>query len=848
MYQTRFHKDLPISGTNIPITWLLDLSLPAASEEVDGLIALIEQKKHLSAQLLAHLQAHLYESKTRKRVQKFKKALARSEDLTRFLPEFDQFKLDGPAHAPLNQALSELADVLAHFAPQYEKAERIFARDFGQARKKLGQHTGHPKFLEAVYHLSPQFFARLVAYQNKLFGAQRNKKDRSFERTLICYLSRLTTKNTAFGPMGPMAKGQLLADQKCNFQAPVLTDAKSAWNLSRRQVFFSHWAVAAMVAQIRTAVPAHLHAQLRLHPMVIREDGGRLKSLLPEAYPGFPAGEQTLSPAVGAFLERRVPLSKLNADEMAALEPQLRELCQSYFLTDPFEPAYGSFYPLDDLIAAIKTHTNTEAYAAWLHKLQKLCAMAKQCECEAFEEKRGHYEALQSAFESMVGEKAQRGEGAYYADRFIVYEDTLRAPDPFILGQAVHHELTEHVARVLSLEAIDWAFELFPVLFHQHLTLQAIYQASSALAGQKLSFVHLEALTEIFLKPHPGQHLQNVKSHEAALSTLLQLNQLSKQKKALRLQADAASTDQFVQEAQALQRAFFEVLAQSPVRLPIFASAVDFQLGASSLAALKGGQFEVVLDTVIYGNSMNHMLLNYFGTDRDRPDNENSQALRRMLGVNDEMLCTVASVPQQMTKFAPAIGPGFNLELLGRSWREPSGRMGINDLVYAPDSQHGVGMMREEKSQPLYILYPFHQRRTVKRMLDSGEKKQTRIKLGKSVLRRATWQINVADAQFDDWEVKDDFQRFVWGRLVQKRLGLPRWIFADPSGAKKNLGLDFQNPLLMEELAHMLSENETLTLTEMWPTPEAYFYTPVVEPGQRLNQEYMGFWYLDPTS
>jgi hypothetical protein len=92
------------------------------------------------------------------------------------------------------------------------------------------------------------------------------------------------------------------------------------------------------------------------------------------------------------------------------------------------------------------------------------------------------------------------------------------------------------------------------------------------------------------------------------------------------------------------------------------------------------------------------------------------------------------------------------------------------------------------------------------------------VSIDRLVVSRERWRFDAAGAAFA-WNT-DEEQRYHAARRWAQDLGMPRYVFVQPSRAVKPVYVDFDSPVFIDVLSRMVRRSDVLTVTEMMPAPD----------------------------
>jgi hypothetical protein len=610
--------------------------------------------------------------------------------------------------------------------------------------------------------------------------AARTSRRRQHEELVASYLQRYCTKNDTIGFFGPVAFARLAEE------AEAISVRCGPGLVERRAVYFETWCIDTL-AEVLGRNPAILPwLAPRLKPSFFLEDRVLHR----------PFGKAVVLPAAQACLVARCDGRRvardlardLVADPAVPLSTEeevyrlIEELCKSRVLTWALQvpPDLHPDQSLAELLARVGLEPlRAEAMAA-LEELQG----ARDRVAVAAGNSRALAMALrhaESTFTRLTGAAPRRRYGQTYAARGLLYEECLRDLD-VVFGAALMRRLGPPLG--LMLRSARWlagelARRVNDSLCGLHAQLR--HQLGTEVVDCHAFFT--SALSTIFFHRERKQALAEIERELQARWSQV-LGPLPSEARCLRFT---------VHELEGRFAAVFEDAAPAWMLTRYFSP--DVMIAAESEAAVRNGDFQLVLGEIHSGNTL---LWSCFISQHPNPE-QISAALERDLG------SSVVVVPQFFQKGFPRrmtqglMLPGwyqFHFTDDPPSGAEsqllPTGALVVEEtasglrastrdgrIVFHPIDLFGSYLTQECSALMGAVLAP--------------SRHLPRVSFDDVVTSREMWHFSVAELEFA--EIREPGERFLAIRRWARAAGLPRFCFFKMTTEKKPCYLDLESPI-----------------------------------------------------
>lgn len=624
-------------------------------------------------------------------------------------------------------------------------------------------------------------------------------KTRQNERLVVSYLQRYCTKNDTIGFFGPVGWGRLVAD------GPAIVMEPGPTLLSKRTVYFEHWAIEAIADSVAHDPAIRPWAAPRLMPM-LRIEGGMLHG---------PAGQATrLSSTESAVLAACDGTRSAVAVAAAVLSDvwsrfagqadvflELEAMVQHGWISWTMEIPTCTPRPEAILRALLESVGDANARTRGLVVLDALersrdlaasaagdpVALAKALA------------ALERKFTTLTGLGATHHAGRTYAGRTLVYEDCARD-----LELRIGSHLVERIGPPLSLLLASARWYTHEIAVRYRRVLEAAYRDLAGASGS----------TTVEL----GAFRAKLAEQSAALTAIVREVRADLQAKwssIIGLRDDgSAPLERSVESLRPGVAAAFA--APHPGWPTARHSSPDLMIAARDTDAIGRGDYTVVLGELHVG--VNTCMNSLFVGQHPRPEELVRAYEADIAPTVDPVL--PASVRGHRTKVLALATHDVSLEHdATRAWRARSHVIPIAELVVTEED--GFLRVRQRGTTTVYDVMDLVQEDL---MLASRHlfvplpmpKRGGRITLGGMVVRRQSWRFEPDECAFALAE--EGLDRFIGARRWARAHGLPRFVFAKVPEETKPCYLDLESGPFVDLLAKMVRGASGLTLTEMLPS------------------------------
>jgi hypothetical protein len=695
-------------------------------------------------------------------------------------------------HAALQTALLSHQDAHAAAELRVAQARAVFAQDLFSARTGLWATFRDPWMQEAVFISNPDAFERTLGpyLAGEQPGPERHARQRKTERRLITYLQRLCAKNDTASFFGPMNYGELGAHEQ-----PAVICRRIPGKARERRAYCSFWMVAALARVMADEPAIRMRLSPALHPMWRLADNRLCRVGGQQELPLTPPTAALLAAADG---HRTWQELRSDAVDPAHFDITIERLVERGVLLVEVPLPSTIFDPLRFLIAFVEgLPQEMPQRAVWLDRLRPFAAWTKELTVGGLAQRRKISALIEARFSELTGQPARRNAGMTYADRTPFYEECNGTIEQLSFSRSFADDLGRRLAPALAVSGT------YGQLLSRHYQRMA-RQAFDRLAGgaRRLSYGHFVAGVEALAA---GGELQ---MHDAELEAF---------ESRLRRLVEADADRPVVH----LDAAMIAPLLRDDPRQGLHISP-DLMFDAHDLDALGRGDYKLVLGEV-------HQFLAMWGSqllfDRDADEvRRQTQALLAQLP-NYRGLATILHTRVHKGLLHESF-PGWWIQFLGRPAPGAGKVVALRDLDVV-DSGAELHLENRQSSERLVIynsgddklhLWAFAVPRvsTVPVHLPGHT---PRIEIGGTIYQRERWEVPAADLPAPAPD-EDEFECFLSARRLQRRHGLPRFVFYRVAGESKPLFLDFDNPLLVELFQTTVERDGSVVFSEMLPGPQ----------------------------
>jgi len=759
-----------VRGTGFPMTGVLALAAPATADAADFAISSEDDLALVRARTAATLRGVVMTSSGDER-----------SGLVRALKAIERRK---KIVALDRDEIRELQAAEQHYDHAVAAFERAAAIDGERIATELRRAATDPRLREAVTWQSRS--ALRDGIDRFVAGGEGNtSKHRRRERLIASYIQRYCTKNESIGFFGPFASGTIDS-------AGTTAITPGATLLSRRTVYFEHWAIDALAEALSADDAIKPFLAPRLMPLVA-VDGVGLR---------FGAGRRATVPElVVRVLEAcdgatsATAIAERFADELEPdeLYETLQELVDKGYITWTLEVPSSVPRPeqtLAELLALISDRPIRERAQ---QALQRLIEARDVVAASAGDPNRigSALDHIDQTFRELTGTSASRHAGKTYAGRMIVYEDTRRD-----LYARFGHSFVERLSPVLAMIGQSARWYTHEIATRLRAELARAYEGPSG-------FVEYWAKVGGLFPSDQSERSAIVADVATELSarwtTLLAIEPGERRVERTCAELAASVAEQFA--------------APSPGWPSARHIAPDLLVAARGSEAFGRGEFTPVIGEVHITNTM----LSLYGL------HEHPEA-PTMLLANDEDIGTIRVAPVESRTM---VGRGdlmswstrdLHLEMgSSRSWRPPNQVLRAADLWV---EKRGVEVMIvERKTGRAFDAIAFFEQYL--NLAAGGHFKPhprgrhvPRITIGGVVVARERWELD--PATFPIATERDE--QMVATRRWARALGLPRHAFYKVPEETKPVYVDFTSPIYIELMASLVRKASALVVGEMLPS------------------------------
>ena len=441
------------------------------------------------------------------------------------------------------------------------------------------------------------------------------------------------------------------------------------------------------------------------------------------------------------------------------------------------------------------------AAARWRSALDDLAEKLAAFGAAGLDGRVSRLEEIGEAFGVLSGQSGERGSGAFYADRSVLFEECLGDVDDCVLGGALATELTGSLQPILGL----WEAQAALLARREQRAARAVWRRLGGHDGAGVPLVRfLQAAVHASSSSDapPDDELERLRTQ------LADLVRSAGERHRVRLR---------------------------PEQLPTFAelddglcpyTSIDVQIAARSETELREGRYRIVL-----GEAHPQPLLWVFPTAHFLRD-----ARQAILAPLEQAMsgCSRMAPPpapeiaqlayRRKSKIYPYALPGPVIELSPRHETcaaIPAASVEVRDLgsrlaLWAGDRAlilHPPLIRRAAGGDP---LVPLSLAPIEPLDIDLGPH-TPRIEIGNVVYQRERWRRRggaLTAAPCEGFDLFAELWRF------KQREGLPDEVFVRLSNEPKPIYVDFANFFLLELLDHLARQSAALTITEMLPASD----------------------------
>lgn len=256
-------------------------------------------------------------------------------------------------------------------------------------------------------------------------------------------------------------------------------------------------------------------------------------------------------------------------------------------------------------------------------------------------------------------------------------------------------------------------------------------------------------------------------------------------------------------------------------RDPVLCS-IDMLPATADLACYRPGSTPLVL-----GDIHDAALLTPWAL-RFHPDSEHilldrDAAIEVALGTQT----AVNVIPRRSTGLPPLEFPGLVLELGGTAADPTRGRIGLDALQVHSDGEQAILVDRADPERSLLFhngeldsgLHTALALPRIRRPVLPDLPHVPRLTWRNAVLSRRTWKLPSAEIPQPNTKIGETSRLLAVARMCATR-NLPTRFFAKSPAERKPIFVDTATPSLLDALTRLAATSETLTVSEVLPTPE----------------------------
>lgn len=781
--------------TALPFDVLDGLACPRAAALAADVLAAEERRDAEAEAFVARLRAHVS-------ARTVTPALSRAGERVRRRRTLDADRIEDVRRTGHEEEAEVLAryDALAR-AVEGGRAdgEAVLAVELAGARAALRERVADPRVREAVLLSSP---GALEGLDRFLAGTDARP---ALERRALRYLQRLASKNDTISFFGPMTWGRFDADADAG-----LNLAWGGQGLTSRHVFFEHWTADRLARAMERDRALRGELVFRVaYPFEWGADGLTVHhALAGRMRRPRPALEDALLRACSAGLPARAAVARAAAEQGASsdeTEAGLDALLGAGVLA-AFEVPIEALQPVEDLLAGLRAGAASGARDAWERRLVELLALKDRFAEAALDERRELLAAVEERFRHWTGGEARRNGGKTYGGRNLLYEDCTRHPARLDIGGRVLEDMRADLG---SLVAVQSAL-LEIVEPYGWRRLEEIH-ASMARGGRAVP------LTKFLLKvfglvgsSYLDARLVPAEDKEALVERALAV---------LALDPDGPGRVRVsARDPRAASRAGL-------LRRPVV-PGVDLMIEARDAAAVEAGDYRFVVGEVQYFPLGYPEYLYTFHPDggRFRADYARVLAAPR---ANGPLPLLRVELEEEVTRLVRIGAPLADYVLVdghGRSYDASRPQRRMTELT--AHLEHGDVVAEDREGKRYRLGNPHHDLfldaafkllvEVLRRHAGGASSPAQEMTIGRrTVLLRRRW--TVPSTAFAPEPTP--FGSFLAAQRARRRAGVPRHAFARLPGEVKPVLVDFDSPLLVENLARMAAPGAGVLLSEMKPGP-----------------------------
>ena len=707
---------------------------------------------------------------------------------------------------PLAVLIAKWNGALAELAGAREETRAAFESELAEKRAILrGMVERFTLFREAMFLSSNGASEIAAASYLRSDPASRNKKARQQERFFISYLQRLCAKNDTASYFGPRNFGEFHRENRENLklQTGAASDGKP---ISRNQVFFSHWACYAL-SRVMSGDPGIFPFVIPRRTPLYRFSSGGVDYFGIEKTELSPLESRIVTMADGrkSFKEISQTLGDASDEEFRAASASLAEkkIITDYVLISPFSTSGVS-----DLLRFLSGLPEGEARNEWRWRLNRLEEMRLRFQSAAFEERLRVQAEAEPFFEETAKRTAKRGEGDFYTDRSIFFEECLGAVKQLEVGGGLFSALKDGLGPIMDalglVAAAEW--ECWQFVGKEILR---------RLGGEGMR-VPLERFWNEFGEVY--EETAGGARHQAMQAAITAAKN-SFQKAAA--QGGVVDHESLLAD---MTKALKEAGLLASPRPPLCGSP-DVLIAGRSPQSINEGNYTIYLGeihphlfTLTYTNAL------FFAPYREKHAEQLKSALQSLAGesklvhlvtlrLNKLLPSPLSFEPLFLQEPEPENPDGLSIYDLDVTERE--GRVVLDDRKSGGEvifASNYISSIQENPDFDFIKVFSFPHINPIK---ISFQRHTPRIVWNGIVYQRESWR--VGRDELAPMLEPSGFELFWNAYAMRRRLDLPDSIFMRHPAELKPFFIDFRNYFLLELFQHVVKADPQATLTEFAP-------------------------------
>jgi hypothetical protein len=662
-----------------------------------------------------------------------------------------------------------------------------------QAREQLYTIIMSQRFQEALLLSNPNMYTTaLASYVRHYTPDQRPAKVRHLENRFYAYLQRFCAKNDTTSFFGPIDYGYV----DTSVDSSLTLIRKHERSPTQRKTRMSYWAadVLAQCIAKEEAIQPYLQPQLQVGITLLTS--GELYVATGDRRISLSRDMQRLI----AFIDGQRTMQDILNIDSAAFCPLLQQLRKQGIVTLQVKIPAAAIDPLAWLRAYVASlPERCTARSFWLRSLDAFIETITRFPLVSVADKFGLLQEMERRFALLTGQEPRRGEGEMYTDRLLVYDEAQGDITSCIVGKPLHDRLLDQLRLPLDLCAS------YSLLIQQVCRRRAQEIFLSLGHGSALPYL-------LFVRELEARiGIDECLADPAVLDFLKRLN---------RLVSERIGDDGCARLGVADIHPFLRAIPEGTLTSPdIFFSRVD---PAKDVAA----NCMIVLGEMHYGVQVWCHFLTFYEKQA-----ELYSFLASLLNARTgqaRMKAGLVHKRHQGKTFYFEL-PGYSIEILGRSLKERAEVLSVADLEVALVS--GELVVRSRSRGEVIELYPGDPRSISNWLFGTPPVicpvpslgiYTPRIMIRDVVTWRASWQLRTRDL-LPHTSSPGPGDLLLHASRLRRSYNLPERCFVRIASERKPFYVDFTSLLSIEFFFTMIRNSSTVNITEMLPTPNAWW-------------------------